>query len=180
MSRLVCFFVLLALTHLVVDACSSMSTTTAKANEKRSVDEVFEDDVSKNVLTSDVSSDNIGNGNNAGHCLSTNYLMFPDGIHAEIHTNIPFENEEQAKGIANYLESQLGLASWFLNVHADDLKQAERVIEEENGSVKITYNLKKKGGCSNAHTIGDLAIDYMSEIEKVDIECEGEKKQYKR
>ncbi|TKR61672.1 hypothetical protein L596_028754 [Steinernema carpocapsae] len=162
MSRLVCFFVLLALTHLVVDACSSMSTTTAKANEKRSVDEVFEDDVSKNVLTSDVSSDNI------------------DGIHAEIHTNIPFENEEQAKGIANYLESQLGLASWFLNVHADDLKQAERVIEEENGSVKITYNLKKKGGCSNAHTIGDLAIDYMSEIEKVDIECEGEKKQYKR
>ncbi|TKR61649.1 hypothetical protein L596_028735 [Steinernema carpocapsae] len=104
----------------------------------------------------------------------------PDAIHAQILMNTPFENEEQAKGVAGYLESQLGLASSFLNVNADDLKEAERVIENENGSVKITYDLEKKGGCQNAHTIGDLGVAYLSEIEQIDVVCDGSEKQYKR
>ncbi|TKR61643.1 hypothetical protein L596_028732 [Steinernema carpocapsae] len=104
----------------------------------------------------------------------------PDAIHAEVHMNTPFENEKQAIDAASHLESQLMLASWVLPVNADDLKQAERKVENEDGKVKISYDLEKKGGCVNAHTIADLGTTYLGEIGSVNVACEGAEKEYKR
>ncbi|KAK0409110.1 hypothetical protein QR680_004344 [Steinernema hermaphroditum] len=100
-------------------------------------------------------------------------VLSEESVSAAVHTKIAFEDEAQAKEVADQIGDQL---EYVVDQSNLDVEKIHKSVANVDGNVAILYRLKGEEICKEVMTIADIGVTYIDIIAKIEINCKDDQK----